>query len=280
MFRYRIAYRALLELDPVREWTKEYHELRDEDNWGPLKEFEESGVGDGRYALSWIWAVSSLTPPDEGSATEQGEVNKTARHEWMTCRARADRWIEEELLLREEMCQVVVYLEWKSHGWFGKVGARRGSCSPDIQHGLDVYARKQANVYLELSTLFAAQWLPYLTTCGLDTQWATKFPWLSPIISHQTNLPKWFSTTPPDASNTIPAVCSPPTSGGLGVKQGSQGCQVFSGKQSNNSIYQGRQEKGSDDEEIDSGDEEEGESDEDGNFRDAGVAHVKGIFNI
>ena len=86
VWRYRTAYDALLELDPTGGWTSEYRELRDEDNRGPLKEADEMGAGDGRYAPSWIWAAPSATTlPGEGSAAEQQEVNETARHEWMTC---------------------------------------------------------------------------------------------------------------------------------------------------------------------------------------------------
>ena len=82
--RYRITYSALSELDPTGDWTKEYRKLRDEDNRGLLKEAEERGTGDGRYAPSWIWA-SPLTMAlvGEGSITEQWEVNKTAHHEWI-----------------------------------------------------------------------------------------------------------------------------------------------------------------------------------------------------
>ena len=268
--RYRIAYHALHQLDPTGDWTKEYLELRDEDNRGPLKEFEERGVGDGRYAPSWIWAVPSLTPLAEGSVTEEGEINETARHEWMTCRARADRWVEEELLLREEMRRVVVYLEWKSCAWSGKVGARMGSCPPDVQHGLDAYARKQADVYRELSISFAAQWLPYLNACGLDIQWTTKFPWLFPIISRQTNLPKRFLVTSADAPNTTPTVCSSSSSGVLGVEQGTQGCHVPSRTIDDDSTYKGKKEKGSVDE-TDSDDEEEDGSEENGSFSDGAV---------
>ena len=103
--RYRITYSALSELDPTGDWTKEYHELRDKDNQGPLKEAEEKGTGNGRYAPSWIWGTpSTMALIGEGSITEQQEVNETARHKWMTCRVRADCWMEEEELLQEEMC--------------------------------------------------------------------------------------------------------------------------------------------------------------------------------
>ena len=110
--RYRTARDALFELDPTGTWQKEFQVLRDEDNRGPLKESGEEGVGDGRHAPSWIWTVpSAASLPSKGSATEKREMNETARFEWMTCRARADRWKEEEELLQEEMRRVLVYLE-------------------------------------------------------------------------------------------------------------------------------------------------------------------------
>ena len=69
--RYRTAYGALLELDPSGDWAREFRELRNEDNRGPLKEVGELGVGDGRYAPSWIWTTPSATAlPGEGSDAE------------------------------------------------------------------------------------------------------------------------------------------------------------------------------------------------------------------
>lgn len=261
VLRYRIAYRALLQLDPAGDWTKEYYELRDEDNRGPLKELEERGVGDGRYTPSWIWAVPSLAPLSEGSVTEEGEVNETARHEWMTCRARADRWIEEEVLLREEMRRVVAYLGWKSRVWSGKVGARAGSCPPDIQNGLDAYARKQASIYYELMISFASQWLPYLKSCGIDSNWTSDLPWLSPIVSRQTNPAKRVSTASGDGPNVTPTI-------GPSSSSGQPGSSIT---QSDDSTNQGGQEKDPGGKDIDSDDEEEGGSDEDGIFSDGDV---------
>jgi hypothetical protein len=211
VWRYRIAYRALSELDPTGDWTKEYRELKDEDNRGPLKEGGETGTGDGRYVPSWIWASpSAMTLPSEGSVAEQQEVNETARHEWMTCRARADRWMEEEELLQEEMRRVIVYLEWKSRTWSEKVGARAGSCSPDIQHGVDAYARKQASIHHDIAMSFAGQWLPYLDAYGFDTKWATEFPWASQILSRKTKLPKRFAVTPEDPPRVLSTTEDPP----------------------------------------------------------------------
>jgi hypothetical protein len=141
------------------------------------------------------------------------------------------------------MRRVIVYLEWKSRSWSNKVGTRTDSCPPDIQRGLDAYARKQANIYRELMVSFASQWLPYLKAYGLDTKWATKFPWISPILSRKATLPKRFSIIskdpPKDSSET----------------------------QSDDGGYRGREENDSSDEEDDS-DDEEGESDVDGSSSD------------
>ena len=201
--RYRTARDALFELDPTGTWQKEFQVLRDEDNRGPLKESGEEGVGDGRHAPSWIWTVpSAASLPSKGSAAEKREMNETARFEWMTCRARADRWKEEEELLQEEMRRVLVYLEWKSGAWSKKVGARGGFCSSDIQHGIDAYARKQASIHHEIAVSFASQWLRYLTARGYKTKWSEDLPWISEALSRKATLPRWLSTILAAASST------------------------------------------------------------------------------
>ena len=180
--RYRLAYSALLSLDPTGEWRKEYLDLTDKDNRGPGKELDEVGVGDGHYAMSWIWRGYAWS--EESDLSDQ-EVNETVRHEWMTCRARADRWREEMELLQEEMRRVVVFLEWKSSSWTGRVGARLGSVAVDVQHGIDAYARKQANTYHELAVSLANQWLPHLLKWKLDVSWTKDFPWAGGITHPQ-----------------------------------------------------------------------------------------------
>ena len=78
--RYRLAYTALLALDPTGDWRKEYLELKDKDNRGPGKELHEQGVGDGRYEVYWIWQGSSGS-----DAPDEAEVHESVRHEWMAC---------------------------------------------------------------------------------------------------------------------------------------------------------------------------------------------------
>ena len=174
--RYRLAYAALLSLDPTGDWNKEYLELTDKDNRGPGKELYEQGVGDGHYTMSWIWGGSF-------GSTEGEEVNEIVRYEWMTSRARADRWREESDLLQEEMRRVIAFLEWKSQSWDRNVGSRFGSVTADIQNGIDAYARKQAATHHELAISLVDQWIPYLLTSGLDTSWAKAYPWAAKTAS-------------------------------------------------------------------------------------------------
>jgi len=176
--RYRAAYKALLQLDLSGNWQETYLELKDCDNRGPGKEAEERGVGDGSYTPSWIWLSnprardpSGATDADEGATDE--EINETVRVEWATSFARMERWAEEIELLQEEMRRVVAFLEWKSADWLTKREARSALVSPDIQSGLDAYARKQAGVYRDLAVSFSMLWLPTLVSYNLSHSWAT-----------------------------------------------------------------------------------------------------------
>ena len=278
--RYRTARHALLELDPTGVWTNEYRELRDEDNRGPLKEAGETGTGDGRYSPSWIWVTpSAMVLPGEGSDAEQREINETARHEWMTCRARADRWIEEEALLEEEMRRVVTFLAWKYRSWSGKVGVRANSCAPDIQHGISAYARKQANIHREIAISFAAQWLPYFDACGLEPKWAAEFPWVSEARSHKTKLPKWFSITEredlPNAAPHVPSAMNSSPPGATEQPQIARNSPDTRNEQDEGGNRE-RDERFDDDEE---GSDDEGSDDEGQNYKTGGYEGYEGHDN-
>ena len=172
-----------------------------------------------------IWTTSSAVAlPGEGSDAERQEVSETARHKWLTCRARADCWVEEKDLLQEEMRRVVVYLEWKFCFWSEKVGSCADSSTPDIQCGVDAYARKQAHIHCELAILFAEQWLPYLNACNFDTRWVTVFPWASRILPSRMKLPRWFPKPPQSTPHKPPPTDPPPgTTKELGTAQQTPG---------------------------------------------------------
>lgn len=169
---YRIAYQALLQLDPTSDWWETYLELKDSDNHGPGKESGEEGAGNGTYFRSWIWLPNpQVLGVADGGGGEEGaseeDVNELLRVEWTTSFARLERWTEEVDLLQEEMRRVIVFLEWKSQGWLAKVGARGGNLALDIKSGLNAYAKKQAAIYHDLAVLFAKFWHPTLVSYSL-----------------------------------------------------------------------------------------------------------------
>jgi hypothetical protein len=178
--RYRVAYQALLRLDPAGDWQEKYLELKDSDNRGPGKEKDEDGVGDGTYFRSWIWLANPRVPDiADGEVGEEGaseeDVNEVLRVEWTTSFARLERWSEEVELLQEEMRRVVAFLEWKSQDWSAKAEARKGKVALGVQHGLNAYAKKQAAVYHDLAISFAKLWRPTLVSYNLKHSWASEY---------------------------------------------------------------------------------------------------------
>ena len=193
--RYRMAYQALLQLDPTGNWQETYLELKDNDNRGPGKERDEAGTGDGTYFRSWIWLPNPRVPDvADGEAGEEGaseeEVNEVLRVEWTTSFARLERWTEEVELLQEEMRRVVTFLEWKSQDWLAKVEARtEGNLAPDIQSGLRAYAEKQAAIYHDLAVSFARLWHPTLASYRLQDSWITVYMVKHGVPLTDTNVP-------------------------------------------------------------------------------------------
>jgi len=194
--RYRVAYDALIRLDPAGEWRGTYLELKDEDNRGPGKEDHERGVGDGSYTFSWIWLSNpqarntggSDAGYSEGVASDE-EVNDAMRVQWATSHARLERWVEEVELLQEEMRRVVMFLEWKSGDWLAKRDARLATAPSSVQSGLHAYARKQATIHHDLAVSFLKLWYPTLSSYGLNLSWITDYLEKHGIPLPDTNIP-------------------------------------------------------------------------------------------
>ena len=191
--RYRIAYSALLQLDPTGEWQETYLELKEEDNRGPGKEQHEQSLGDGSYTFSWIWLLNPRACDTGESEGELGasdeEVNDAMRVQWVTSSARMERWVEEVELLQEEMRRVVTYLEWKSGQWMGKQDARSTTAALSIQSGLQAYAHKQARIYHDLAVAFSKLWRPTLVSYGLKHTWVTLYMKKHGVLLEDTNTP-------------------------------------------------------------------------------------------
>jgi hypothetical protein len=76
------------------------------------------------------------------------------RIEWCRSRARAMRWSEEVLLLREEMRRVVAFLQWNGEWWEERQDVLQGL---EMEHneGVIAYARKQAHICRAIQMSFS-----------------------------------------------------------------------------------------------------------------------------
>ena len=190
--RYRTAYCALLQLDPIGDWRETYLELKAEDNRGPGKEDHEQRLGDGSYTLLWIWLLNPRARDSGGSGEPNAsdeEVNDVMRVQWTTSHARMERWTEEVELLQEEMRRVVTFLEWKAGHWLRKQDMRSTRATPSVQSGLRAYARKQAAIYRGLAVSFSRMWRPTLISHNLEHSWLTQCMKEHGISSTDTNTP-------------------------------------------------------------------------------------------
>lgn len=79
------------------------------------------------------------------------------RIEWCMARARAMRWSEEVLLLREEMRRVLAFFDWHASWWEGRA-ALHENLTPQMAEGMNAYARKQAHLRRSLRTSFNHLW--------------------------------------------------------------------------------------------------------------------------
>ena len=58
----------------------------------------------------------------------------------------AQRWSEEMVLVIEEMCQVIQYLDWKVLWWHSQGTVRSPTTQPDIVSRLNTYTECQADL--------------------------------------------------------------------------------------------------------------------------------------
>jgi hypothetical protein len=72
-------------------------------------------------------------------------------------RARAMRWSEEVLLLREEMRRILAFFDWHA-GWWEARRALHENLTPQMAEGMNAYACKQAQLRRSLRTSFNHLW--------------------------------------------------------------------------------------------------------------------------
>jgi hypothetical protein len=125
---------------------------------------QDRQLGEGYRTTSWIWMTSGVRSVDgdvESPEMHDGICSFTficlycyllsspastaLRVEWAKCRARRNRWIEEVLLIQEEMRRTIAFCEYKAEQWTEHVTARPG-LQLDILDGVRAYAHYQAAI--------------------------------------------------------------------------------------------------------------------------------------
>lgn len=176
--QYRRARKALSKLsDRVMQtmWRSRLLPLHDDE----VRKMNEGETGDseGKRKLSWIWLVQGLSERSDDVALQEGIESPlqfnisnliifvALRIEWCRTRARAMRFSEEVLLLREEMRRTLASLRWYED-WWEKQGSRR-DVQVAIAEGLEAYAQKQAYYRRALHDQFNYLWRQSAELCTL-----------------------------------------------------------------------------------------------------------------
>ncbi|KAJ3529367.1 hypothetical protein NMY22_g9027 [Coprinellus aureogranulatus] len=169
---YRQARTAILILAPIlgHNVTNMYPPLEDRDirsmteaepRNGPVgKAIAQKGrglQGQGHtttFILSWIWRVAG-----SAEAMSDDYAEDTARVEWAKSRARAMRYQEEILLVKEEMARTLRFYEFKEREWHAR-GAVWDSHHVELAYaeGLKAYAARQAELCRSFRLSFSFLW--------------------------------------------------------------------------------------------------------------------------
>ncbi|KAH7905401.1 hypothetical protein BJ138DRAFT_1138292 [Hygrophoropsis aurantiaca] len=172
--KYNAARAALVALSSVlskeTSWQNLYRPLEKDDVRG-MKEGLE-GESEGRRTLSWIWKAGRIADGNDNA----GLLDAT-RIEWCRARARANRWTEEVLLLREEMRRTLAFLDWHAGWWLKQVDRRkvlgvdepegeifwgsRPSVTVDEATGVTAYAHRQAALRRAMRDNFEQMWIAH-----------------------------------------------------------------------------------------------------------------------
>ncbi|KAJ3497848.1 hypothetical protein NMY22_g19659 [Coprinellus aureogranulatus] len=108
---------------------------------------------------SWIWNHPGVY--DDNLTAYESEMLKI---EWAKSRARANRYKEEILIVREGMKRTLRFFAWKEGQWHRRATARKEDpsetpLSPEHAEGLVAYAARQASICRRLSAKCDSKWL-------------------------------------------------------------------------------------------------------------------------
>ncbi|KAF7972629.1 hypothetical protein HWV62_17380 [Athelia sp. TMB] len=148
--KFRVLLEDHLTLDAEEESPDhEASRLMNRAGGGGPRSKKKKKAGESTRILSWIWVA--------GSALESGGIHDSVRREFLKARARKHRWVEEVMLLVEEMRRVLRFLNWRAHWWRHQQYSWEG-LSDDVSDGLRAYALRQAQLCDSIALAFKTKW--------------------------------------------------------------------------------------------------------------------------
>ncbi|KAF6760814.1 hypothetical protein DFP72DRAFT_988118 [Ephemerocybe angulata] len=112
--------------------------------------------GATRRTLSWIWRQGAAV---ENQTLVEAENTLAVRVEWGKSKARATRYQEEVLIVREEMNRTSRFLQWRESQWRERGASWATEPVPtEYLEGLKAYAERQANMFQGLRSSFEHKW--------------------------------------------------------------------------------------------------------------------------
>ncbi|KAG6849505.1 hypothetical protein H0H93_007961 [Arthromyces matolae] len=151
--KYKAIRNALLKLDRLLEkgnWASTLCELTDDDVGGITA--AEDDRPEGSRSLSWIWKLAEAD-------TVEGEGKQEAlRIEWCKARARAHRWQEECLLLKEEIRRVIAFFNYQERLWAGRALERYPHVDSAMAAGFRAYGWRQSSIRRQMRMMYEQEW--------------------------------------------------------------------------------------------------------------------------
>ncbi|KAM6489208.1 hypothetical protein JOM56_015378 [Amanita muscaria] len=131
-------------------WDDTLQPLQDEDIRAPD---EDDSISEGRRMLTWIWRTRSVGKSDSAA-------QEVLRIEWCKARARAHRWQEECILLKEEMRRVLQFFDSEISHWNALAATANfgDQNTSEIQEGWRAYAYRQAHIRAAMRSHCAQKW--------------------------------------------------------------------------------------------------------------------------
>lgn len=166
--RYRANRVALLVLSEIlgkTEWAATLLPLEDSDIHS-LRGGDDASSSEGRRTLSWIWMAQRTNASEMTDTMGEGMsvfmsikyvfdgfvCLSALRIEWCKSRARAHRWQEECILLKEEMRRITEFHTWQAQVW------KTRADEEEVPSGACAYALRQMHSREQLTVTCTYTW--------------------------------------------------------------------------------------------------------------------------